>query len=361
MNSGPRPQRCLFGVLVLLMLWLILPTGLAMAGVKLPRYIQFTVQDADGNFFPIGEAEFCTPEGDCYYADIEIGFPGHFYMDTRNLVAGQAYEVRIYDRDVAVHFEMKDWTFRPQDFDPLFDPFVQAEKFLIYPRFQGQEDGGLVYRLDTTLNPVWAERKHQPRYTGPDTLPDYPRLLTSAAVPVMLGGKFGTDLEALGGIDDVRPGISLSGNWRFHFPRHPPERDDWIGFREWGATYAQNRYEVYQIVAPGRRSDVTFHRFKFHFGFGRMTQSYTTQWSMGAQIGLGGIYDGAALLRYDGRKYTRLGGGAYAELMKRVFEKGRVDIGLKLRTEVLYYLGDKGPDDFWFGLAPSFSLGLVVY
>lgn len=335
--------------------------SLSLGGDHLPRYIQFTVQDKDGNFFPIGEAEFCTPDGDCLYADIEWGFPGHFYLPSENLVAGQAYDVRIYDRSVAVHYEMRDWTFRPQDFDPLYDPHVEAEKFLIYPRFHGQADGGLVYRLDTTLNPEWAARKHMPRYTGPDTLPDYPRLLAAVRMPLMLGSKFGTDLSALGGVEDVRPGIALAGTWRFRYPRQPPERDDWIRFREWGLTYAQNRYEVWEVVAPGRRSDVTFHRLKVHYGFGGLSQSYATQLSAGAQFAVGGIYDGTDLLTYEGRRYLRAGVGAYIDYIRRLFEVGRVDVALSVRPEIFYYLADNGPDDFWFGLAPSVSVGLVVF
>lgn len=338
-----------------------LAAGTALAEVKLPRYIQFTVQSADGYFFPIGEAEFCTPDGECSYADIEKGFPGHFYLDTDDLEAGQSYSIKIYEKNLAVPYEINGWTFRPKDFDPLYDPRVGIEKFLVYPRFQGTEDGELIYRLDTTLNPEWVERKNMPRFTGPDTLPDHPRILAKVGMPIMLGGKFGTDDHAIGGVDDVRPGISLGATWRNKYPRHPPELDNWIPFHEWGVTYAQNRYEVWEIVAPGRRSDVTFHRLHVHYGFGRMDQEYENHWSLGAQVGLAGVFDGADLLEYEGTSYGRLGAGAYANLIRRMFEVGRVDVALSLRTECLYYLADSRPDDFWFGLAPTISLGLVVF
>jgi len=361
MNSDRRPELVAGRFISFVFLLLILAPYSARARDHLPRFIQFTVQDADGNFFPIGEVEFCTPDGDCLYADIDRDFPGNFYLPTKPLVPGQAYEVRIYDRNVSVHYELRDWTFRPQDFDPVYDPYVEAEKFLIYARFRGQEDGGLVYRLDTTLNPDWVERKEMPRYTGPDSLPDYPELLATVGMPLMLGGKFGTDGEALGGVDDVHPGLSLSGTWRFHYPRREPERDHWVRFREWGLTYAQNRYEVRQIMAPGRGSDLTFHRLKIHLGLGRMSQSYATQWSAGAQVAVGGVYDGPQLLRYLGQKYNRVGAGAYIHIQRRLFEVGRVDLALSVRTETLYYFADQRPDDFWFGLAPSVSIGLVVF
>ncbi len=186
-------------------------------------------------------------------------------------------------------------------------------------------------------------------------------MLASVGMPLMLGGKFGTDAEALGGVDDVRPGISLSGIWRFHYPRREPERDNWVSFREWGLTYAQNRYEVWEIVAPGRRSDVTFHRLQMRLGVGRMSQSYATHWSAGAQVAFSGVYDGSRLLRYQERYYNRFGAGAYFSVLRRFCEVGRVDVALRMKAETLYYFADQGPDDFWFGLAPAVSVGLVVF
>ena len=40
-------------------------------------FIQFSVQDLDGEFIPIGEVEFCLNGDDdsCFYADIDRGFP----------------------------------------------------------------------------------------------------------------------------------------------------------------------------------------------------------------------------------------------------------------------------------------------
>ncbi len=333
----------------------------AMAKERLPRFLQFTVQDQDGNFFPIGEVEFCTPEGQCHYADIEKDFPGHFIIASDLLEPGTAYTVRIYDLNVAVHFEMANWVFQPQDFDPVYDPIVQVDKFLIYPRFHGNEQGGFTFRIDSTLNPDWALKKGLHRPVHVDSLPPFPRLIAGFQIPFMLGGNFTTNQEAIGGVDDVRPGIGLSACFRFSYPHQVPPKKKWVFFQEFTLAYQQNRYETWEIITPGRRSDVTFHRVKFTYGVGKMSQSFASHWSVGATLALGGIYDGQKIVKYTDRTYRRNGLGLKASWIQRMFQVGRVDVGFNAQVELMYYFADSGPNDFWYGMAPSASLGLVVF
>lgn len=346
---------------MLTILILHLPFGSAQAQDRVHRFIQYTVQDSDGNFFPIGEVEFCTPDGDCVYADIENDFPGHFIIPSSRLEPGVAYSVLIYDLNVSVHFEMHNWVYMPKDYDQAFDRYVQLDKFLIYPRFHGGEDGGMTFHLDTTLNPEWALRKNLPKYAGPDSLPDFPKLVAGFQVPFMLGGKFTTDESAIGGVDDVRPGIGVFGTLRFGYPDHMPPRGHWISFQELSFGYQQNRYETWEIVTPGRGSDVTFHRLKVSYALGQMSQGYGTHWSAGVTAAFGGIYDGADVLKYLDRTYRRPGVGVKASGIHRIFKVGRVDIGVNGQVELMYYFADNGPDDYWFGMAPSASIGLVVF
>ncbi len=348
-------------VSMLLVLALSLASAPTKAQDRVHRFLQFTVQDQDGNFFPIGEVEFCTPDGECLYADIESDFPGNFILPSAKLKAGVAYAVRIYDLNVAVHFEMQNWVFAPKDYDPAYDRFVEVDKFLVYSRFHGKQDGGMTFRLDTTLNPEWALRKNLPKYSGPDSLPDFPRLVAGFQVPIMLGGKFKTDETAIGGVDDVRPGLGLFGTYRFGYPDHMPSRDHWVFFQEMTVAYQQNRYETWEIITPGRRSDVTFHRFKFSYGIGQMSQSYGSHWSVGVTAALGGVYDGTQVLKYVDRSYRRSGFGGKASGLQRLFQVGRVDVGVSAQLELMYYFADNGPNDFWFGVAPSASFGLVVF
>lgn len=361
MHLNPPPRTWLLRVFMLTFLAYQLVPAPAWAQDRVHRFIQYTVQDPDGNFFPIGEVEFCTPDGNCLYADIEDDFPGHFIVPSQQLEAGVAYTVRIYDLNVSVHFEMRNWTYIPRNYDPAFDRFVDLDKFLVYPRFKGQDGGGLTFRLDTTLNPEWALRKNLPKSAGPDSTPDFPELIVGFQVPFMLGGKFKTEQSAIGGVDDVRPGLGLSGTLRFGYPDHMPARDHWVFFQEITFAYQQNRYETWEIITPGRRSDVTFHRVKLSYGLGQMTQSYGTHWSVGVTAAYGGIYDGIEKLKYVDRSYSRSGFGVKASALQRIFKVGRVDVGVNIQAELMYYFADNGPDDYWFGVAPSASFGLVVF
>ncbi|MCP4290306.1 MAG: hypothetical protein GY780_00550 [bacterium] len=348
---------------VIMLVLLALGLGLtpAKAAERVHRFIKFTIQDPDGNFFPIGEVEFCTPEGKCIYADIEKDFPGHFVVPSEELERGTAYSVLIYDKQVAVHYEMNNWVYQPKDYDPGFDRMVELDKFMIYPRFHGTENGDMVFRIDTTLNPEWALRKNVSQYAGPDSTNGFPELVAGFSVPVMLGGNFTTNQDALGGIDDVRPGIGLSGSYRFGYPRYMPEMDNWIFFHELTVAYQQNRYETWEIMTPGRRSDVTFHRLKVSYGVGQMSQSFASHWSVGVTAAFGGVYDGTTMLKYLDRSYKRRGFGIKASWLQRMFQVGRVDVGASGQLELMYYSGDTSADDYWFGMAPSVSIGLVVF
>ncbi len=351
----------LLGSFMFIILAACLPSGPVEAQDRVHRFIQYTLQDSNGNFFPIGEVEFCTPEGECLYADIEKDFPGHFIMRSSELEPGVAYTVRIYDLNVAVHFEMDNWVYAPRNYDPSFDRFVETDKFLVYPRFHGHEDGGMTFRLDTTLNPEWALRKNLPKYAAPDSTPDYPRLVAGFQAPFMLGGKFKTDNSAIGGVDDVRPGLGIYGTIRFGYPKHMPPRDHWIFFQEITLGYQQNRYETWEIVTPGRRSDVTFHRVKLSYGMGQMSQSFGSHWSLAVTVATSGLYDGTEMLKYVDRSYRRSGFGCKASALQRLFQVGRVDVGISAQMELMYYFADTGSDDFWYGTAPSASIGLVVF
>ena len=359
----PNKRRFRLCLALVPALWGCLPTipG-AAAEAPVPRFIQFSIQDESGNFFPQGEIEFCTPSGRCIYADIQPGFPGNFYLPSEQLHADTLYTVMIYDPQVQVLWEMRDWVFEPQKYEVRWNRWLNADKFLIFPRFFVHPGRRMTFEIDTALNPEWERLMGRVGgYAGPDSLPDYPRFLFAVQGPVQLGGRFGSDPSAAGGVSAVKPGIGLAGILRFGHPRRVLERDQWASFREVALGYAQNRYETLEVVTPGRRSDVLFHRAWLAAGYGRMNQEMTTQWSVAGALSWGGIYDGSEVLKYLGRTYRMFGPGIQARGVFSVWSTDRADVGLIGQAELMYYFADAGENDFWYGWAPSVSAGLVVY
>jgi len=334
----------------------------AAARDKLPLLIQFSIQDENGNFFYEGEIEFCTPDGECIFADIHPGFPGHFFLPREDLRPGVPYSVFVYDPQVTVLFEMRGWTFNPDDYDPGWNPYWELDQFLIFPQFKAHKDRRLTFQLDTTLNPEWQVVSGF-GYAGEDrdNLPDWPEFMATLQVPFMIGGRFTSDEAAAGGVADVKAGIGISCTWRSGYPRIVPERDAPVDFREFRLSYDQNRYTTRGVYYPGRDSDVTFHRVTFSYGFGRMDPGMLNHWSVAGALGFGGVYDGSSVLRYLGRSYRLLGFGVQARYVHEVFCTERLNIGLTARFEWMYYPGGEGDDDFWHGSAPAAAFGMTVY
>jgi len=92
-----------------------------------PPFLRLSVQDPDGNFFPHGEVELCLHGGGCLYADIDRGYPGQFIVPTSKLTPGGLYQVLVYDPDVDVVYEMRDWRYVPADHDPSYDILLGVE------------------------------------------------------------------------------------------------------------------------------------------------------------------------------------------------------------------------------------------
>ncbi len=333
----------------------------ALAREKLPVLLQFSIQDEHGNFFYEGEIEFCTPDGDCVFADIHPGFPGHFFLPREALQPGVPYTVFVYDLQVNVLFEMRGWTYNPADYDPGYSPYFELNQFLIFPHFKAHPDRRLTFHLETTLNPEWkvvsglgfADQDL-------DNLPDWPEFMASLTMPVMLGGHFTSNEDAAGGVEKVKLGLGFAATWRSKYPRIVPDRDAQVPFRELQATYSQNRYGTKGVYFPGRSSDVTFHRWTLSYGFGRMDQPMLNHWSVSGALSFGGIYDGGKLLKFEGRNYFMVGGGLKARYLHGIFSRNNLTVGLDAQLEWMFYTGGE-EGDHWYGSAPAGSIGITVY
>ena len=337
----------------------------AQAAPRAPGTIQFSVQDRENAFIPLGEVEFCLNNAGntdaCHYADIDQGFPGHFAVNAADLRPGELYTVMIYTMNVQVIYEIRDWIFVPKDYDRGWDKLLKCAKFLVYPQFHGDPAGRLSFKLDTTLNPVWEERAGEGFVIEEADPLRFPDVIVAAQITNMLGGKFKSDTDAAGGVISVSAGWQLSGIWRHGYPRRHQWEDGWVTCRELSVTYAQNRYETKSIMAPGRVSDVTFHRLILAYGVARMNQAQINHYGIAAVLSVGGIYDGSDKLTYLERKYSLFGAGVQAHGRKMFLSGGGLEVGGVIEAGAIYYPADTDDDDFWFGLAPTVSLGVVVF
>jgi len=359
-----RTRARLAGQLKTFLLVAIFTTVVAVsvqAAERAPGFIQFSVQDLEGQFIPIGEVEFCLNGGQCIYADIERGFPGHFYLNAADLNPDETYTVMIYTMNVQVIYEIRDWAFVPEDYDRGWDKVLNCEKFLIYPQFHGDPQSRLSFKVDATLNPVWEERAGEGFVIEePDPL-RFPDFVFTAQANTMLGDKFKSNTDAAGGVLSVSPGWQMSGTWRHKYPSVHAWEKGWVTCRELTLTYAQTRYETMEVMTPGRVSDVLFHRVNIAYGLGRMNQAQIHHYSLAAVLSLGGIYDGSKKLQYLDRSYGLLGFGLQARYMKMFLSGGGLEVGAVIEASAIHYAADAAEDDYWFGLAPAISLGVVVF
>lgn len=341
-----------------------IPYG-SLAAPTDPGFIQFSVQDREDSFIPIGEVEFCLNSAGntdaCLYADIEQGFPGHFALDAEDLIPGATYTVMIYTMDVQVIYEIRDWVYVAEDYDRGWDKLLNCDKFLVYPQFHGDPDGRLSFEIATTLNPVWEERAGEGFVIAEADPLKFPDVIISAQITNMLGDRFKSDTDAAGGVLSVSAGWQLTGIWRHGYPQRHRWDEGWVNCRELSVTYAQNRYETQSIMAPGRVGDVTFHRVNLAYGVARMNQAQINHYGIAAVLSVGGIFDGGDKLTYLERKYSLFGAGLQAHYRKMFLSGGGLEVGGVLEAGAVYYPADTHDDDFWFGLAPTISLGVVVF
>ena len=354
---GRRLRRVLLGVWSLLVLG---ASPAARAGLDPDRALVFSVQDENGSFYTRGVVEFCY-EGDCVFADIDLGFPGHFTLRAGDLQPDVPYTVMIYDTKMNVLYEMRDWVFVPDDYDPHWSSFHEVDKFLVFPQFHAHAERRLTFVIDTTLNPAWEELTGMAATSNVDLLPDYPTFWAGARGAFLFGNRFTSDADAAGGVVEGKPGFGLAVGWRMGYPATAATGEHWLAFREVSLAYTQNRYETNEVITPGRLSDVTFHRVTLSYGLGRQSPFGRQMWCVSAAVSLGGIYDGPEQLRYLDRDYGLAGAGLQLAYVMRVYHGRRVDAGLWLQAEAIYYPADAGDDDFWYGLAPAATVGLMIY
>lgn len=338
------------------------PAAAGTADGRPPAVLRFSVQDPDGKFFPHGEVELCLHGGGCLYADIDRGYPGQFTVPSSKLVPNGLYQVIVYDPDVDVVYEARDWRYVPADYDPGYDILLGVDKFSVYAQFRGRSGGGLGFGIASTLNPEWEKRAGRVvAAAGPDSLPDFPRLAGRVIAPFMLGSHFRDAPRAAGGVLSVDAGLGVALSWRSPGARRPDDNDSWRSFREFTLAWDGNRYTTAEVLTPGRSSDVYFHRVTAAYGLGRVNPTGDTQLSLSLVAGASAVLDGTKVLHYLDREYRMFGVGARIVGIREVAAGRGVRVGLCGVVEAVRWWAQPIGTDHWHGLAPSVALGLAFY
>ena len=326
-----------------------------------PAPLRLAIQDPDGNFFPHGEVEFCLHGGGCLYADIDRGHPGQFAVPGAKLVPDGIYQVIVYDPNVDIVYELRDWRYVPADFDAGWDPRLGVEKFSVFARFRGRPGGALEFAVARTLNPEW-ERRAGLAPAGPDSLPDFPRLAGRLVVPVQLGGAYGDGPSAAGGVLSVDFGLGAALSWRGHYGKAPASPAGWRRYREFTVAWDANRYTTAQVMRPGSESDVWFHRLTLGYGVGRLSPTGDTQLGVSLVAGAGAVLDGTDTLRWLEREYRMFGAGVRLTACRQFTTGHGLRWGLCGVIEAInWWAKPVNGQDHWHGLAPVAAVGLMVY
>ena len=359
---GPCRARAAACAVVALALLATLPATRAAAADDGPSgLLHLSIQDPDGNFFPRGEVEFCLHGGGCLYAEIDRGHPGQFVVPRGKLVPDGLYQVIVYDPNVGIAYELRDWRYVAADFDAGWDPRLGVEKFTVFARFHGKPGGALAFAIARTLNPEW-ERRAGLATAGPDSLAGFPRLAGRLVVPLQLGGAYRDGPDAAGGVISIDGGLGAAVSWRGRYHGALPSPGAWRHYREFTVAWDANRYTTAQVMRPGTESDVWFHRLTLGYGMGRLSPVGDTQLGVSFVAGLGAVLDGTSTLRWLDREYRMFGAGVRLTACRQFTTGQGLRWGLcGVLEAVNWWATPVDGQDHWHGLAPVAAVGLMVY
>ncbi|HOX26936.1 MAG TPA: hypothetical protein PLL30_14125 [Candidatus Krumholzibacteria bacterium] len=316
------------------------------------------VVDAYGHTLTTGSVVFCPLDSECL--EFLIATDGTIALDRARLEPGTSYTVMVYTVQRSVLYAKFGWIYEPAAFEAaeagpgtieLRGNFRQEIEFDFAPKVAPAGQAA----PETPLKPAKPSARTQVASRPLAT----PRGWFGACAVFVFGDHFRDDIDALGGVTEVEPGLGFFAAYRFGYPPAPSPGQRAVGFREISVSYAFNRYTVRELADPGATSDLTFHRANLAFGVGRLTAR--TFLSASLAVGYGGIYDGGELLEYRDRTYRMVGFGVQARAGYALFRAGSHGVGLFGQAELMHYPADTGDDDHWYGPAASLAAGIVVH
>jgi hypothetical protein len=322
----------------------------------------------DGQFFTLldptrpaplgGVIAFCPRDTTCLEILLEPGAT-EFALAVDALVPEEMYRVIYRPTGATREHPLDGWVYAPQNWAADIDPYLGIPREIVVPTFVVTTGGGLGFRVDRTPSPVW-QRANRNLMAVTSGVKAPPRWLFAIGTPLVLGGNFSSDPDALFGVESVKAGFALSASWR---PRDDSDGQtlptQWHRYFELTVAYALNRYDTQLALAPDEQGNVTFHRVLLAGGIGTMRGAAGADLGAGGVIGIGGIYDGSDVLEYDGRRYTLFGLGIYLRAAY-TFALGNIGLGPFGRFEYVYYPADHSDDDFWYGGMPTLTLGITL-
>jgi len=289
----------------------------------------------------------------------EVTENGTFNFSAADFDLQEIYRVSYEDSTGQIVCILDGWQFKPEDYDQEFDATQNVNKFNLKPVFW---DTGKIHlsEKNKTILEFNAKRVRNPWWYESVTI-SLPKYLIAAQVCFMFGSNWTTNGDALGGVIGNFPGLHFVGAYRFGYPENARVGGAVISYREFSLAYAFNRYEIKQAYDPGNTADVQFHRITAAYNFGRISFDLKKHYSFGPALSVGGIYDGSTPLEYLDRSYGLFGFGAQGKFIHQVVQMGGLDLGFQAQLELMFYPADRGENDFWYGLAPSLSLGVIFY
>jgi len=319
----------------------------------------FAFVDAAGSARGGGIVSFCPPDTACVEFEVEAR-DGRLLLPIDALEIGVAYRVVYRLERAGREHALARWTYQPTAWAPDIDPYLGIPSELVRPTFVVPPTGNLSFKINRAPNPAW-ESAHTEFVAGAGNVRTPSRWRVTVGTPLVLGGNFSTDPEALFGVEKVYPGLGLAVSWR---PRvsvaDHVTAEQWFRYLELSLGWAANRYTTRLALDPEATGDVTFHRALLSLGLGTMRGGVGLDLGGGLVLAYGAVLDGNTVLETADRRYTMFGVGGYLRAAW-TFALGGVALGPAARFDYVYYPADTAEDDFWYGGMPTLSLGLAVH
>ena len=326
------PRRLPFLAFTSILLFLAAP----VPGQTSPT-IAIDVTDVAGRPLATGTLTLCPQDTSCQvYA---IGDQARVRVHRDHLFE-DALTILVHDTTGHPPLAASEWSISPPD-----RRLLSRIPHRVAGRLQITPSGGLTLTFAPDTR-VWPVAQEPPS-----------RWVLAAGATWLLGGRFGSDGQAIGGGVEATVGPVLMLGRRLGIPGRWPEGRASLDFVEITLAYAMNRYTVGPLD-DGVGRDLAFHRVQLAVGLGRAWRH--TRLVLQGVVGYGGVYDGTTVLERAGRRYAMPAFGGTIRGSRHLATVARLRLGLFGQFSIVHHGADPTVQDHWYGFAPSIRVGLVT-